>query len=252
MTRPHVMNALNTELFEELARAFTTADRDDDVLAVVLSGDGGRAFSTGGDLGELAGRLTSDTVELPALRANPDVARPGEMPGFDEINACAKPTIAAIDGYAMGGGLELALYCDIRFATRRSQFAMPETRRHLLSGPAFVYLSRMIPLGEALHMHLTGKRLDAERAYTIGLLQGVYDDPESLDEGVEATLDEIRQNSPLAVQFLKRIVRDGRDMTIEQQWKLAEMYADVLARSEDASEGVTAFKEKRKPSWKAR
>jgi enoyl-CoA hydratase/carnithine racemase len=152
----------------------------------------------------------------------------------------------------MGGGLEIALYCDIRLATRQSVFAMPEPKRNLLSGPAFVHLSRMIPLGEAMNMELTGRRLGAERAYAIGLIQGLYDTREELDTAVDATLAELNENSPLAVQFLKRIVKDGRDMTVEQHWKFAEMYAYALGQTEDALEGPKAFAEKRKPVWKMR
>jgi len=152
----------------------------------------------------------------------------------------------------MGGGLEIALYCDIRLATRQSSFALPEPKRNLLSGPAFVHLSRMIPLGEAMNMELTGRRQSAERAYAIGLIQGLYDTREELDAAVDATLAELRENSPLAVQFLKRIVKDGRDMTVEQHWKFAEMYAYSLSQTEDALEGPKAFAEKRKPVWKMR
>jgi enoyl-CoA hydratase/carnithine racemase len=260
MNRPESMNALNRELQNAIGEAFEQADADPGVLAVVLRGEGGRAFSAGGDLKGIASRIEAgETIAGPAgaatartVRAHPMVAKPGTLRGMDEVNACSKPTIAAIDGYAMGGGLELALYCDIRLATRQSQFALPEPRRHLLSGPAFVHLSRMIPLGEALYLELTGRRLDADRAYTIGLIQEVYDTRDELDAGVETVLAELRENSPLAVQFLKRVIKDGRDMTVEQQWKFAEMYAYTLENTEDALEGPKAFAEKRKPEWKMR
>jgi enoyl-CoA hydratase/carnithine racemase len=111
------------------------------------------------------------------------------------------------------------LYCDIGLATRKSSFVMPEPKRHQLSGPAFVHLSRMIPLGEAIPDEMAGR---------------------------------IMENSPLAVQFLKRIVKDGRDMTVDHHWKFAEMFAFMLQRTEDALEGPKAFAEKRKPEWKMR
>jgi enoyl-CoA hydratase/carnithine racemase len=260
MNRPGSMNALNRELQNALAEAFDEADSDEEVFAVVLRGEGGRAFSAGGDLKDTAARIEAggniagdDSARAATrMRAHPVVAKPGTLRGFDQIYACSKPTLAAIDGYAMGGGLEIALYCDIRLATRQSVFAMPEPKRNLLSGPAFVHLSRMIPLGEAMNMELTGRRLGAERAYAIGLIQGLYDTREELDTAVDATLAELNENSPLAVQFLKRIVKDGRDMTVEQHWKFAEMYAYALGQTEDALEGPKAFAEKRKPVWKMR
>lgn len=263
MNRPKQMNALNRELLNALAEAFQEADADEDVFVVILSGAGGRAFSAGGDLKEAAARIESgldiadqqtDGQIRPrrAMSAHPAVAKAGSMPGFDDVNECSKPVIAAIDGYCLAGGLEVALYCDIRLATRQSSFAMPEPKRHLLSGPAFVYLSRMIPLGEALRMELLGEPIDSERAYQIGLIQGLYEDRAEMDAAAEAMADKILENSPLAVQFLKRIVKDGRDMTVDHHWKFAEMFAFALGRTEDALEGPKAFAEKRKPNWKMR
>lgn len=258
MNRPHRMNALSRELMGDLRQAFQAADADPGVFAVILSGAGGRAFSAGADLKEMAARMESadgDTQYMApnqAITARPPVARGGHMPGFDDVNNCTKPVIAAIDGYCMAGGMEIALYCDIRLATRQSTFAMPEPKRNLLSGPAFVHLSRMIPLGEAMRIELVGDPVDAERAYQIGLIQGVYQDRAALEAAAGQMADKILENSPLAVQFLKRIVREGRDMTVDHQWKFAEMFAFTLGRTQDALEGPKAFAEKRKPEWKMR
>jgi enoyl-CoA hydratase/carnithine racemase len=259
LNRPERMNALSRELMRRLAEAFREADADENVFVVVLSGAGGRAFSAGADLKEMATRMEAEqgsanghTAPKQVISARPQVAREGAMVGYDEINNCSKPVIAAIDGYCMAGGMEVALYCDIRLATRQSTFAMPEPKRHLLSGPAFVHLSRMIPLGEALRIELVGDPIDAERAYQIGLVQGLYDDRAALEAAADAMADKILENSPLAVQFLKRIVKDGRDMTVAQHWKFAEMFAFTLGRTEDALEGPKAFAEKRQPKWKMR
>jgi enoyl-CoA hydratase/carnithine racemase len=263
MNRPDRMNALNQELLRALAEAFSEADADENVFVVILSGAGGRAFSAGGDLKEMAtrmadgpggGQVTANGRTAPgqALSAHPPVAKGGSMPGFDDVNNCSKPVIAAIDGYCMAGGMEAALYCDIRLATRKSTFAMPEPKRHLLSGPAFVHLSRMIPLGEAMMIELVGDPIGAERAYQIGLVQGLYDDRAALEAAADQMADKIMENSPLAVQFLKRIVKDGRDMTVDHHWKFAEMFAFMLQRTEDALEGPKAFAEKRQPEWKMR
>lgn len=257
LNRPERMNALSRELMRELAEAFRQADTDENVFVVILSGAGGRAFSAGADLKEMAAVMEAapdsangHSAPRRTISAHPEVAREGHMLGFDDVNNCSKPVIAAIDGYCMAGGMEVALYCDIRLATRKSTFAMPEPKRHLLSGPAFVYLSRMIPLGEALRMELVGDPIDAERAYQIGLIQGLYDDRAALEAAADGMADKILENSPLAVQFLKRIVKDGRDMTVAHHWKFAEMFAFTLGRTEDALEGPKAFAEKRKPEWK--
>ena len=230
MNRPERMNALSRELMRGLAEAFAEADADENVFVVILTGAGGRAFSAGADLKEMAARMEADpeggaqvranghAAPPRALSAHPPVAKGGSMPGFDDVNNCSKPVIAAIDGYCMAGGMEIALYCDIRLATRKSSFAMPEPKRHLLSGPAFVHLSRMIPLGEAMRIELTGDPIDAERAYQIGLVQGLYDDRAALEAAADQMADRIMENSPLAVQFLKRIVKDGRDMTVDHHW----------------------------------
>ena len=257
MNRPHRMNALSRELMGALHDAFSAADADENVFVVILSGAGGRAFSAGADLKEMASRMESERdgdagQAEPPMTSRPQVARGGFMPGFDDVNMCTKPVIAAIDGYCMAGGMEIALYCDIRLATRQSSFAMPEPKRNLLSGPAFVHLSRMIPLGEAMMIELTGDPVGAERAYQIGLIQGVYDDRAALEAAADEMAGKIGENSPLAVQFLKRIVKDGRDMTVDHHWKFAEMFAYTLGRTEDALEGPKAFAEKRKPNWKMR
>jgi enoyl-CoA hydratase/carnithine racemase len=259
LNRPGQMNALNHELLGALAEAFQDADASEEVFVVILSAEGGRAFSAGGDLKDMANRIEAGEDiggqggrPRRAMSAYPAVAKAGAMPGFDDVNGCSKPVIAAIDGYCLAGGLEIALYCDIRLATRKSTFAMPEPKRHLLSGPAYVYLSRMIPLGEALRMELLGEPIDAERAYQIGLVQGLYDDRAELEAAADLMADKILENSPLAVQFLKRIVREGRDMTADHHWKFAEMFAFTLGRTEDALEGPKAFAEKRKPDWKMR
>jgi len=258
MNRPHRMNALSRELMGALREAFGEADRDENVFVVILSGAGGRAFSAGADLKEMASRMEAEAdggaeqASPRPMTARPEVARGGFMPGFDDVNMCTKPVIAAIDGYCMAGGMEIALYCDIRLATRQSSFAMPEPKRNLLSGPAFVHLSRMIPLGEAMRIELVGDPVDAERAYQIGLIQGIYDDRAALEAAADEMADKILENSPLAVQFLKRIVKDGRDMTVDHHWKFAEMFAFALGRTQDALEGPKAFAEKRKPEWKMR
>jgi enoyl-CoA hydratase/carnithine racemase len=173
------------------------------------------------------------------------------MPGFDALERCRKPVIAAIDGYCIAGGFELALCCDIRVATRQSSFGLPEPRRSMLAGPGLHHLSRMIPLGEALRLQLTGGRIGAERAWQIGLVQELAADRAELFAKAEALADEILACAPLAVQAIKQIVKRGRNLPVEYSWLLAEPYQERISRSADAVEGPRAFAEKRAPDWKA-
>jgi len=251
------MNALNRELGRALGEAMVEFSRDDQLLVAILSGEGGRAFSTGGDLKEMStrqqeGRGIIETTDGGASGAYPPVAKPGTMLGMDQLNECPKPVIAAIDGYCLAGGLEIALYCDIRLATRRSTFAMPEPRRSLLSGPALIHLSRMIPLGEALRIQLTGAAIGAQRAYEIGLVQDLAEDRDQLFAMADAVADEILECAPLAVQYIKRVIKDGRNLPVEYAWKFSEMCSDAISKTEDALEGPRAFAQKRKRDWKLR
>jgi enoyl-CoA hydratase/carnithine racemase len=168
------------------------------------------------------------------------------------VRTCRKPIIAAIDGHCVAAGLELSLYCDIRVATRQSSFGLPEPRRSLLAGPGLHTLSRVIPLGEALRMQLTGRPMAATRAYQIGLVQELAEDREELFRAADAIADEILECAPLAVQTIKHLVMTGRNLPIEYSWVLAEPYQEKVARSEDALEGPRAFAEKRQPVWRMR
>lgn len=250
LNRPTAMNALNLELRTALAEAFVSFNSDDDLLVAVLTGAGGRAFSAGADLKEMSSGQHSERNETKS--AYPEVAKKGGMLGMDEIDSSPKPVIAAIDGYCLAGGFELALYCDIRLATTASVFGLPEPRRSLLAGPGLINLSRMIPLGEALRMQLTGTPIAAERAYQIGLISELVDDRDTLLLRADAIADEILQCAPLAVQYVKRIVKEGRDLTIDAQWRFSEMFSASIAETQDALEGPKAFTEKRAPQWKMR
>lgn len=231
LNRPEVLNALNAEMLTALDKAVRAADEDDDIRVIVLQGAGGRAFSTGADLREAA---PARARGRPRVRAYPQVTRPGEMPGFDALARCGTPVVAAIDGYCVAGGFELALLCDIRLASERSMFWISEPRLGMLGGPAVIHLSRAIPLGEAMWLHLTGQRMDARRAHQIGLVQEVAADREELDRCVRRVVENITAGSAPALEFVKRVVREGRDMSVEQQWRLSEMFNFVLRGTGDS------------------
>ena len=161
-----------------------------------------------------------------------------------------KPLIAAIDGFCVAGGLEVSLQCDIRIATKKSEFGLPEPRWSILAGYGLHNLNRMVPLGESLYMQLTGSRINSERAYCIGLIQDVVEDREELLERVDQVAGEIKLCAPLAVQAIKQIVYQGRNLPVEYSQKLAIPISERISATEDSIEGPKAFSEKRKPEWK--
>jgi enoyl-CoA hydratase/carnithine racemase len=239
LNRPEVMNALNQELRDGLREALLDFRDDADILLAIMAGAGGRAFSAGMDLKDRARRDAAGEQ------------RPGPRATFIDMEVF-KPIIAAIDGYCVAGGLELSLQCDIRIATAHSEFGLPEPRWSLTAGYGLHNLSRMIPLGEALYMQLTGRRINATRAYQIGLIQEVVADREALFAMAERIAGEVKLCAPLAVRAIKQIVYQGRNLPVEYSQKLAAPLGAQVQASEDAIEGPRAFAEKRPPVWKVR
>jgi enoyl-CoA hydratase/carnithine racemase len=239
LNRPEAMNALNTALRVAINEAIADGEADDRVLSFIISGEGGKAFSAGADLKEMT-RLDTEGADA------------GRGPLESAVATCSKPVIAAIDGYCLAGGLELALRCDIRIATEKSTFGLPEPRRSLLAGYGLHNLSRMVPLGEALHMQLTGSPITSQRAYEIGLIQRRVADRPALIKEADAVAAEIALCAPLAVKAIKTIVKTGRNLPVEYSVKLAEPIHKAISATEDRREGPKAFAEKRKPVWKMR
>jgi dehydration protein DpgD len=244
LTRPEVMNALNTEICVAIREAVREYDNDKNLLVAIITGEGGRAFSAGMDLKETTQR---DQGAIPAGAS----MRGGARAAFDELANCRKPIIAAIDGYCLAAGLEITINCDIRIATVQSRFGLPEARRSLIPGPG-VQLSRQIPMGEALLILLTGGHVSAERMYELGYLQRLVPDREALFREADAIADEIMQCAPLAVQALKRIIKVGHSLPVPVMEQMAEPIRTAVERTEDRREGPRAFVEKRPPVWKMR
>jgi len=242
LNRPEAMNALNGDLIDGIAQAVEAFQNDNELLVAILTGEGGRAFCAGADLKEMTRR-----DQIPGSNA----VRAGRN-GLLALRDCSKPLIAAIDGYSLAGGLELTVYCDIRIATTQSKFGLPEPRRSLLAGPGLHNLSRMIPLGEALYIQLTGSHVSAERMYQIGWLQRLVSDRAALFKEADAIADEILQCAPLAVQAIKRIVKVGRGLPVQVSEQIAEPIQAAINQTEDRLEGPRAFAEKRSPVWKMR
>jgi dehydration protein DpgD len=247
INRPQAMNALNSEAYAAIIGALRAAEADDAVRTVILTGAGGRAFCAGADLKELA-RYDADG-------ADPD-AGPGQGMGgtqaFAALRSFTKPLIAAIDGYCFAGGLEIAALCDLRAATEGSTFRLPEARLGLLPDPGLVELTRLIPLGEALHLQLAARPLTAARAYDIGLVQLLAPSRPALLAAVEELAADIALGAPLAVEAYKEVSRIGRDLPIAEAARLRDAKWAEIARTEDRLEGPRAFAEKRAPRWKRR
>lgn len=239
LNRPEVMNALNADIRRGLQEAMTDFRDDPELLVAILTGAGGRAFSAGADLREMAERTAAGQ------------APPRRWPNFYDLEVW-KPLIAAIDGFCLAGGLEISLQCDIRICTQQSRFGQPEPRRSLLGGYGLHNLSRMIPLGEALYIMLTGGHLTSEEAYHGCLVHKVLPNRQALMEEAERIAEEIKLCAPLAVQTIKRVMLQGRNLPVEYSWKLAEPLQQWINTTEDFREGPKAFVEKRTPVWKMR
>ena len=238
LNRPESLNALTFGMMKRWREVMIAFNEDPEPLVGIVRGAGDRAFCVGMDLKQLAAKR-AEPREEPVTRTPPIPVIPD------------KPLIAAIDGYCIGGGLELALQCDIRVATPRSQFGLPEARWNVPGSYGLHMLNRMIPLGEALHMQFTGSRIDGERAYAIGLVQRLAE-PDKLEEEARAVAEGVLSCAPLAIKAIKRVVMESRHLPLADAFAYAEPLVRGLANSEDAKEGPRAFAEKRPPNWKGR
>jgi enoyl-CoA hydratase/carnithine racemase len=252
LNRPEAMNALNPEISVGIRDAINDATADDDILVVVLIGEGGRAFCTGMDL---KWRAQEDAAGA-ALSA--DTVGPGT--GLQAVGGCPKPVIAAIDGYALAGGMQLSNRCDIRIATKQSKFGMPEARRALAAVGSEDTPELFTSAGEAAWILLTGGHMSAERAYQNGLVQVLVENREELLAETEKLAGEIKLCAPLAIRAIKETLRTKRNMPaadpgVKQLEQLAVLTKEVKERnnnSEDRMEGPKAFAEKRAPNWQNR
>lgn len=248
LNRPEVMNAINQQMRREIIDVCDQLRRDPEVRVGIFTGAGERAFSTGFDLKERPpqGGEPSFFAQLHARD------RPGIHLHHQAISAMDKPTIAAIRGYAVGGGLEVALACDIRVAAEDAKLGMMEVRRGRLGGSGGTQrLPRLIGTAKALELCLTGELVDAAEAYHLCLVNRVVP-VERLLGAAEEIAAKICLGAPLSVIAIKKAITKGVELPIDQGLRLESELALALSTTEDQKEGSRAFAEKRPPAWKGR
>lgn len=235
--RPAARNAITLAVSRGMAAALDELDGRDDLAVGVLTGAGG-TFCAGMDLKAfLAG-------ERPSL--------PGRGLGGMTITPPRKPVIAAVEGYALAGGCELALACDLITAGRGARFGLPEVKRGLVAaGGGLLRLPDRVPANVAMELALTGDFLGAERAAALGLVNRVVDDGQALPAALDLARA-IAANGPLATVATKRVIREYRDWPADQRWTRQSTIVEPVLASEDAREGARAFTEKRAPQWQGR
>jgi dehydration protein DpgD len=247
LDRPHALNAMDLRMHEELGEIWTAVEADEEIRLAVLTGAGERAFSVGQDLRERA-ELDRAGAERTGLGSRGLPGWPRLTDRFD----LTKPIIARVDGYALGGGFELALACDLIIASDRAVFALPEARLGLIPGAGGAFrLSRQLPLKTAMGYLLTGRRMDAATALRHGLVNEVVPAAE-LDGCVQGWVDELLECAPLSLRAVKQVVTRSLDRPLEEAFAADYPCDELRRRSLDAVEGPRAFAERRAPRWTGR
>ncbi len=240
INRPDKLNALNRETISELDLAFAQAQAEDDVRVVILTGSGDKAFVAGADIAELAA--------CTPLQAR-DFSRHGQRM-MRRVETLGKPVIARIQGFALGGGLELAMACHLRIAGRRARVGQPEINLGVL--PGFGGTQRLLRLtgrAAALELCLLGKPIDAERAFQLGILNRVVDD-DALEGEVAALAEQLAASAPQAMRGILEAITIGSEAALDVALDYETQAFAVCAASSDMREGTAAFLEKRKPEFK--
>ncbi|CAN7238917.1 enoyl-CoA hydratase/isomerase family protein [Bosea sp. LjRoot90] len=238
LDRQQVLNAIDPETGAALAACFERIATDDSIRAVVLTGAGERAFSAGADL--------KKTAEITGPYAAQAFGGGGDH-SFAAALDCEKPLIAAVNGLALGGGLELTLACDIRLAAPQARFGLPEVKVGTIPGAGGTQrLPRSIGQSDAMLMLLSGEMIDAEEALRLGLISRIIPAPDLLSEA-QALAARIAANAPLSVRAIKRLVRSGGELPLPEALRLERLVWGMLRDTQDRAEGRRAFAEKRPP-----
>lgn len=252
LNRPEAMNALSRDLLVELRDAFEAFRRDEGARVAIVTGAGGRAFSAGADLKEMArgrGRRDPEQPAPPSPLARLLGRHSGYLFGGTEL---WKPLVAAIRGYCLAGGLELALACDLRVASSDARFGLTEVTRGIIAGGGGTQrLPRALPLPIALELLFTGRHMTADEADRYGLVNRVVESERVMPVALELARA-IAANAPLAVRASKEAALRGLDLRLEDGLRLEAYLSHAIGRTEDAREGPRAFAEKRPPRFEGR
>lgn len=237
LNRPKELNALNLQVMGEIRDALQMLDKDDDVRAIIITGNE-RAFAAGADIKQMAGKGAIDMLKI------------DQFSTWDQIRKTKKPIIAAVSGFALGGGCELVMTCDMVVASETAQFGQPEIKIGVMPGAGGTQrLPRAVGKVKAMEMVLTGNFISAEEALRYGLVNKVVPAEIYLSEAVRLARDIVKQ-SPLAVQLAKESVLKAYEMPLQEALSFERKNFYMLFATEDQKEGMNAFVEKRKPNFK--
>jgi enoyl-CoA hydratase len=240
--RPKVLNALNMATMEELREVFTDLAGDRDTRVVILTGGGEKAFVAGADINELQ---KNNPIEAKAYTHRGQAV-------LDLIENLGKPVIACINGFALGGGCEIAMACTMRLASENAKLGQPEVKLGIIPGYGGTQrLPRLVGTGLAMQILLTGEMISAQEAHRIGLVNEIVA-ADKLISRAEEIAAKIVANAPLAIQYCMEAVNQGLNMTLQEGLFLEATLFGVCSASEDKKEGTTAFLEKRKPNFQGK
>lgn len=240
LNRPDVRNAINAQVQSDLRAALDSLRTDDSVGVVVITGAGQKAFAAGADIGQLQSYDLHTGLASSMQRL------------YDEVESFEKPTIAAVNGYALGGGCELAMACDIRIAATTARFGLPETNLSVLPGAGGTQrMSRLVGVGLAIDLILTGRMLSADEALAAGLATRVAEPSELLATAREVA-SSILAKGPLAVRLGKLVIRTGMDADRRTGLVVEQLAQSLLYTTDDKREGAESFLAKRSPEWSGR
>ncbi|HUA08843.1 MAG TPA: enoyl-CoA hydratase-related protein [Candidatus Acidoferrales bacterium] len=241
LNRPSALNALSVKLLAELSFALLELDRNADIRAIVVTGAGEKAFAAGADISEL-NALGSATAGADQARMGQSITR--------QIERLRTPVIMAVNGFALGGGCEIAMAGDIRIASENAKFGQPEVNLGIIPGyGGSQRTTRLVGKGMAMYLCLTGEMIDAHEAHRTGLVEKVVPLAELMNEAKRIG-NAIAAKAPLAIAACKRAINNGAHLSIDDALELEALEFGTLIGTQDFKEGTSAFLEKRKPAWK--